>query len=303
MPNTLAHVGVQSLATHIGVRGADPKWIYLGCVIPDLPWILQRVVHAATSGVDPYSLRAYVIVQSSLFGSLILCAAVALVATSFWRVFGILGLNVVFHLLLDACQMKWANGVHFLAPFSWDLTNWGFFWPENILTYFLTGLGLVAVVWQWRGSIEHKLEFSPLSMPRVMGSVLLVTGYFLLPFLFLDGPREANNHYLKTLNASQDRVGQYVELDRARYVTTPDAQYLSYYGGAERVPVEPLELHSLATVSVRGIFVEDHKLRVIETHLHPEGLRDYASYLGLGLIVVIWAVAWRRETQALIAKR
>jgi hypothetical protein len=72
----------------------------------------------------------------------VLSAAAALLAQAFWRTWAILGGNAVLHLILDAMQTKWGNGVHFLVPFSWDLTNWGLFWPESAVTYGLTAFGL-----------------------------------------------------------------------------------------------------------------------------------------------------------------
>ena len=75
MPNTLAHLGVQSLATRALIRDSDLKWIYLGCIVPDLPWTLNRLVKTTVPSVDLYDLRLYVIVQASLFFCLLLSFA------------------------------------------------------------------------------------------------------------------------------------------------------------------------------------------------------------------------------------
>ncbi len=121
MPNTLAHFGVQSVLSHAALHDAEPKWVILGCLIPDLPWIFQRVVAELFPRVPAYELRLYVIVQASLGISLLLCATVALLTSAPFKVFRILAVNTLVHLLLDACQIKWANGVHLFAPFSWEL--------------------------------------------------------------------------------------------------------------------------------------------------------------------------------------
>ena len=63
------------MATHEVLRDADPRWMYLGCVIPDLPRFLQRILLVAVPGIDPYALRAYLVVQASFFGYLLACAA------------------------------------------------------------------------------------------------------------------------------------------------------------------------------------------------------------------------------------
>ena len=51
MPNTLAHIGAQSL---LQARSAVPRpsylgLVWLGCVLPDVPWIASRVL-AKTAG-------------------------------------------------------------------------------------------------------------------------------------------------------------------------------------------------------------------------------------------------------------
>ena len=63
------------------------------------------------------------------------------------RVFLVLGFGVLLHLLIDACQIKWGNGPHFLVPFDWRLTNFGFFWPEQLPSHLLTALGGLYVIY------------------------------------------------------------------------------------------------------------------------------------------------------------
>jgi hypothetical protein len=94
-------------------------------VIPDVPWILQRIVSAGftASVVDPYDLRLYTIVQSSLIACLVLSLALSLLSSAPRRVFMLLAFNSFVHLLLDAMETKWANGVNLFAPFSWQLLN------------------------------------------------------------------------------------------------------------------------------------------------------------------------------------
>jgi hypothetical protein len=116
MPNALAHLGVQCLATRFLLKDVDYKWIYLGCIIPDLPWILQRIVKLAFPSIDHYDLRLYVVIQSSFCFCFLLSAALATLSVNYWKTLAILGFNSFLHLFLDACQIKRAKGVHFLAP-------------------------------------------------------------------------------------------------------------------------------------------------------------------------------------------
>ena len=131
MPNTLGHLGVQGVVTRALIRDADLKWICAGVVVPDVPWILQRALRWVLPVELAVDLRLYVIVQASLAWTLVLAGALALATAAPGRVFRVLSLGAVVHLVLDAAQIHWGNGVHFLAPASWRLTRFGLFWPES----------------------------------------------------------------------------------------------------------------------------------------------------------------------------
>ena len=295
MPNTLAHIGGQGPLTHAAFRDADPKWIYLGCVIPDLPWILQRIIRVAIPSIDLFALRAYVVAQASLLNCLILCVAIALLTKHMWRVGAVLGANVGLHLVIDALQTKWANGVHFLAPWSWSLANWGLFWPESWITYVLTGLGLAFVVVRWRTGVQRRPASARVDAMRRAGSIALIGAYFALPLLLLQGPVSADNHFLKTLGLS-DRAGHYVECDRAQYRRTAGGEAVLQCWNAEPIRVKGLNAPVPATVSVRGVFVDDDTMRVIEHHIHSGWFREGASYVGLALTLMIWMIALSKHT-------
>jgi hypothetical protein len=131
LPNTLAHIGIGGTLTRLAIKGADLKWIYLGCLIPDLPWIFQRLGNILIPNINLYDLRLYVIVQSTLLFSIILSLALTSFSKEYIRTFLILAFGSLIHLLLDSLQEKWTNGVLLLAPFNWDLMNFNLFWPES----------------------------------------------------------------------------------------------------------------------------------------------------------------------------
>lgn len=293
MPNTLATAGVQGLGSRTIVPDVDLKWVYLSCAIPDLPWILQRATHGILPWIDPFALRSYVIIQASLFGCLIFSAAIALFARKVWTVLAVLAGNVVVHLGLDAMQTKWGNGVHFFAPFSWEITNWGLFWPESVPTYVLTALGLLYIAWHWRSSVNEPPGVTWPDMWRLTGALILLGGYFVGPLFLLQEPIDADTHSLKTLSVTSGRTGRSVEIDRARYVETKGKHFLEHYGG--RVQVEKLRIQAPAIVSIRGVFVDENMIGVLKLHLHSNGIRNYSSYLGLGLIAALWFGAWFRH--------
>lgn len=294
MPNTLAHVGAQTLATRSLIQNADPKWIYLGCVIPDLPWILQKIVQFAGLAVDPYLLRAYLIAQASLLSSLVLCGAIAMLARHFWQIFALLSGNVVLHLILDAMQTKWANGVHFWAPLSWELTNWGLFWPEHAMTYVLTGLGLIVAIWYWRNARERDPGIDVKNGWRLAGALSLTLVYFALPAVLIHGPVGADNHYLDTLRHAEDRVGAYVECDRASLRRSEGETVLQCWDGKPRTVEGVDDVDAPAKVSVRGEVAQGGGVVVTDRHVHLRGVRDAASYVGLALVAGVWIVAWTR---------
>lgn len=289
MPNTLAHLGVQGLATRTLLRDADLKWVYVGCVIPDIPWIVQRATKVLPVAVDLYDLRLYSVVQATLGFCLLLSFALAMLSARFWRSFTILALNSFLHLFLDALQVKWANGVHFLAPFSWRLTCFELFWPESVPTYFLTAFGLIYLVVNWRPSIRFPFDVKIRPFTRIYMLIVLIAIYFILPFFLLNGPKEANNHFVKTLSSRNDRSGSYVELDRVIYVPKPSGDVLGTFA-KEEIRVEGIKLDHSASVSVRGTFVGTDLIRVSEKHVHARWFRSGASYMGLGLVGLLWSI-------------
>jgi hypothetical protein len=287
MPNTLAHLGVQGIITRSLLKDVDYKWVYLGCIIPDLPWILQRIVRSVYPDIDPYDLRLFVIIQSTLCFCLILSAAIATLSVNFWRVFAILGLNSFLHLFIDACQTKWANGVHFLAPFNWHLINFGLFWPESLPTYILTIFGIGYLLWNWRPAVVIPIHITWRPAIRLFALIAVVAVYFSLPLLLLDGPEGADNHFVKTLRTLHDRPGRHIELDRNSYISHPSGGAIRTFTG-EELNVDDMRLDYSAPVSVKGSFVTEDKIQVSQYHVHSKWIRDGSSYLGLLLTFALF---------------
>lgn len=287
MPNMLAHYGVQGVVTRLCIRDADPKWTLLGCLIPDLPWILQRLGRVLLPGLDLYDLRLYAIVQASFAACLLLCGALALMASAPWKVFRILALNALLHLLLDACQTKWANGVHLVAPFSWRLFNIGLFWPESLPTLLLTLFGLVYVIYLWRcADVEPRSPWRP-ALRRSLFALLLLGMYTLVPLVFLSAPYAQDNHSIKTLRERPLRTGRAVEFDRMRYLKRPTGDVIRTFA-REELDVIGAPLDHTAIVSVRASFVDPGRIHIRHLHVHWGRARDVASYLGLLLLVAYW---------------
>ncbi|MEJ2238231.1 MAG: hypothetical protein P8X82_08050 [Gemmatimonadales bacterium] len=289
MPNVLAHFGVQTVASRGLIRRADFKWIFLGCVIPDVSWILLRAIATLAPGVDPYGLRLYGIAQASLIVSLLLCGALALLSARPRLVFGILSLNTLLHLLLDATQTKWGNGVHLLAPFSWQQWNAGLYWPDSLITYILTAGGLAAWAWAWL-----RPESRPVASGRpaaravpLTSAALLLAAYLTVPLGLGGGPLAADNLSVRTLVEREARVGRPVQFDRERYERGSGGDSIFSFA-KEGFAVQGERARRSTRVSAKGTFVAPDTVRIHALHEHPRGTRDLFSYLGLLLLVMYW---------------
>jgi hypothetical protein len=297
MPNTLGHLGVQAGITRVLIKDADLKWIALGAMIPDVPWIIQRLAWSAPITIPAYDLRLYAIVQSSLFFSLVVSAALAALARQPAPTFAILALGSWLHLILDAMETKWGNGVHFFAPFSWHQTSFALFWPEGLVAYLLSLAGVLAMIYGWKRMpvVPVVLAWPPLG--HCLLSALLFLGYLGLPLLLMSGPQAADNHYVKTLRMASERAGRTVEIDRPAYRKQPHGSTLRIFTG-ESFDVRGREPPSSGTVSVQGRFVDRNTLEIARYHAHPPAVRDAASYLGLALVAALWLRALVRGAGA-----
>ena len=293
MPNTLAHLGIQGLATRAIFRDADYKWIYVGCILPDLPWIIQRAIKIILPDISLYDLRLYSIAQASLAISLIAAVAIAFLTVSPRKTFTILGFSIITHLLLDSLQTKWANGVHFFAPLSWKLVNFELFWPESLQTYVLTVGGLIYLLINWKSASKIAFKFSFHRPKMIILSILFSTLYFILPLYLMKGPEVADNHFVQTLRDKNHRKGLYVEMDRNHYRNEDGDHGVLNSFASESIKIRGIEPKiDDATMSLRGTFVSNSEIEASEFHVHHGSFREISSYVGLSLVMLlcIWSL-------------
>lgn len=286
MPNTLVHLGVQSVSTKALFRGADFKWIALGCIIPDIPWIIKRFIIVSGIGVDQYDLTQYASVQASLLFCIVLSGSIAILCARPQRIFLLLGVNAFVHLLLDAMQIKWANGVHFFAPYSWKMTRFDLLWPEHLIIYILTALGFLTLAYfgvrDWKQQVVFRLR----PVQNII-AVLLLSLYLILPFWLRSGPDSADNHFVVTLKNVKERSGKYVELDRSRYRSSDST--VEIFSG-ERVAVTGKLPSRDTLLSLKGRFTDSGTIQVTAFHSHSR-LRDMSSIIALLGILLVWMMA------------
>ncbi len=304
MPNTIAHFAVNGLVTRRLLPEASLPLIYAGCVVPDLPWILQRAINGLNPGADVYDVRLYCINQASLISCAVFSLAVALLFARWRMAFSILALGSLLHLLLDACQVKWSNGVSLLVPWSWSLLNFGLFWPESVWTVLLTVSGLIYYLAMFGKATAPLPAFSRNPWRMAVAGALLA-GWLVLPTFWMDDAFAANNHCVATLHPdhSGERPGKAVELDRIPFLSSKDGGGDLVIFGGERVHSEGFDPGHDAKVSVQGRFSEVDRIVVSNSHIHHSWLREAASYGGLALVALVWLKSPMRRFQAMVRDR
>lgn len=295
MPNTLAHIGINGLLTKSIIKKSDLLWIYLGCLIPDFPWIVRKAVALLMPNINGYELQSYVIVQASLFFSIILSVGFSSLSKKPGKTFLILFLGSLFHLLLDPIQTKWANGVHLFAPINWELINYGIFWPESYVTYLLTFLGLVFFLFTLRELKTYNLDLI-ISKSRVFGTILFFGVYLFLPITFMPNVVNADNHFVGTLKDIDNRENKYVEMDRRkiRFDESTNSYWIKSFDEDE-IELENVSKITSSKLSIKGKFVSTDKIWVTEYHENWVIFRDGSSYVGLFLIFFAWFYSAKRK--------
>lgn len=304
MPNTLIHLGLQGAAARAAWRGADLAWVYLGCLIPDLPWIARRAVLASAPPADPLALQVASGVQSSLAFCLLLAGAIALVASKPARTFALLAAMSLLHLLLDAAEIKWANGIHLLAPLDWRLTNYGVVWPDHPLVLGLTGVCAGIVVLSWRSALRSPAAAEAAPGPtagaralRWTAAAALLAAYVLAAPRLVPAAVAADTYFAGTLREVASRPGRAIAMDRAPCVPAGEGAVRLTAANGETMDATGFTLERPALVSVEGRFETPGRLRVERWHVHAAGSRDLASAAGVGAVGLIWLVrlvgAWR----------
>jgi hypothetical protein len=177
-------------------------------------------VVAVGLSIDPIDLRLYTMAQASLAGTLLLCAALAATTIAPRLVLTVLGLNALLHLLLDATEVKWGNGVHLFAPFAWRMTSFDLVAGESTLMLALTiagTLGLALEIARPRVPVVG-LDLRP---RRLAAAAALLAAYLLAPLPFLDAVEGSDSYSVKTLRDVAGRLGRAVSLDRTAFLA-PD---------------------------------------------------------------------------------
>ena len=241
--------------------------------------------------VDPFDVRLYVYAQASLAITLLLCGACAAWSTDPPRVFAVLGINAIFHLLLDAGQIKWGSGALIAAPFSWETTRFELFWPESLPTTLITVIGAIVIAWEIRAR-RRTVAAIVVDRRRFVTSALLLAAYSLTPLLAMPSVDTHDVHYIRTLREIRERPGRRIEIDRAPFVRDGDRGFIQLWTGERLEIVGPLP-EGTGRLSLQGSFENEDTIRLDATHVHRFS-RDVASYIGLLALPLLW-LPWARR--------
>ncbi len=276
MPNTLCHVALQAPLNRLFCKDSDLLWVILACIIPDIPWILLRGLLSLQT-LDPFSLRLFTSIQASLVFCLILSAALAQLSRLPLRTFSILGLNCLIHLLLDATQVKWGNGVHLFPPFNWSALQWHIFWPEHPLGIVITVFGFGYFLRIWPRMLSERVQLPTFGTSRILILLCCLLFYLTGPLLFLQRLEQTDYYSIRTLRDVQGRSGRQIEFDRVPYshiektITTFSGEQLRLTGETPR---------ESGIISLQGRFLSATTVQASRFHQHSR-MRDWASLLGL----------------------
>ncbi len=285
MPNTLAHFAAQGALSRGLFRAFDPRVVFLGCLLPDLPWILRRAIVGFGLPVDTFDLRLYTMGLASLAITLMLAAALAALTDAPRQVLLVLGVNVLLHLLLDATEVKFGNGVHLLAPVSWRMTSFDLIPGESPVYLALTLAGALVAAWVIARPRGMSVRLVP-RPARIAIALALGAAYLAAPLPFLGAIEASGSYSVKTLRERDARRGRSVSLDRTGFVATPAGGLVQLWTGERVRATGNLPNHD-ATVSLHGTFLEPDVLRVDRIAVH-RGHRDWPSYLGLVLLALVF---------------
>jgi len=281
LPNTLCHIAIQAPLGRT-VFGKDRLlFILIACIIPDLPWILLKGL-LPLNCFNPYDLRLYCTAQASLLFCLIFSAALAACSRQSGMIFLVLGSNCLFHLLLDGLEIKWGNGVHLIAPWSWTMMQVGLVWPEHpvILFFSLAGfLYLLYLLYSRRNTRNCPMRPNFSGKTKIAAAIFFLSCYFLAPLFFLKQMEKADTYNIHTLRMQDERPGKPLAFDRVHYFS--QQQTLQTFAG-ERIIVVGSQPASSGRVSFRGRFLTPTSFLSTEHHYHRDG-RDLATLIGLFL--------------------
>ncbi len=281
MPDLLTHFGATYLLSRPLPWRIDLRLLFLGALLPDLPWILSRVLKTLTP-LDPINLSAYLIPFSTPLVVLLVAACIALLHQRPLTCFAILGTAGLLNIVLDCLQTRPVSGPLLLYPLSFHRYSLHWFWPEDIISYVAVGVSLVCMAFAMRRPIGP----TPFRLRNLRLVVSLLFGICVLTVL-THKPLIAQNVYnLGFASQPENWEGQWVTLESRRVVDRNLVEVERSRGLRVQIKGD-VELYPGEVVSLGG-FYRDGKIYTEMVHRHRRGLRNLFSYVALLIFVAVW---------------
>jgi hypothetical protein len=297
MPNTLCHFAIQGPTSRLIFKNSTILWIMTGCIIPDIPWMVQRLI-LPFHLFNHYDERLYFTIQASLVFCLLLSTTLALCTSMPIRIFTLLAMNCLVHLLLDTTEIKWGNGVHLFAPLTWQMLQFNLIWFENMISLIGSVAGLLYLALFWKKAVLQKIGLIPLSWYRYAGIFCCLFLYLAAPFSFIADVEKANNRYIHTLREWSARPGQHIEFDRVPYFH--ETQSIRIFTG-ESISLQGDIPEQSGLISFKGTFLSEGRIAVSIHHIH-NNFRDNGSYLGILLFCALWLLSLLKNNNHKLAE-
>lgn len=288
MPDLLTHFGSTYLVFRpMGYKDEIPL-MYLGALIPDMPWIANRIFYFFDFS-DPIQRLAYLIPFSTPFMAVIAALIIALTQRNTLRSFAMLLIAALFHILLDTMQTRIAEGSLLLYPASFTQYSFGWFWPEDTISYVAVGIGFIVTMF----SLIVSGPRPGIQKTRLHLIIVLALIAALFPVLTIDRIISANAYRTGFLEAPQKWEGKQISLERETVIS---ANAIKTFSG---LTVKVAGKHNLQTgqsVSIRGYYSNGTVYpELIHYHNAP---RDIFSYIALFIFVCIWLnIPWKIRTR------
>jgi hypothetical protein len=186
-----------------------------------------------------------------------------------------------FHLLLDACQTRYGNGVAFLYPASWHTYNFELFGPEDHigLAFLAISTGVVLHSF-WKG-----LPPLPLRRPSWRGALMLGGGFVLMPLITWHEALEANVFNMAFVYSPSTFEGKEIGFERNRLISSTPARLRTWYGRELVLDGVPDDAMPGDSVSLCGTY-RAGTLEVERFHVHWPHRHTTPSLIALALLVL-----------------
>jgi len=301
MPDWLIHLGA-TYAVGRPVRRWDPRWLFLGAVLPDL---VPRVAGSAIATMDwlaPLREPAVGLYLAFLHTPLsvgLLALAVGVFAADRREAGRGLLFGSAIHLVLDLCQRTLGGGMNLLYPFDLHPFSLQLAWYENPLTYALAplfGAALLWIAWQQRRVVRPPVFARPTGRGLLVAvAALAVT--FVTPLFCLERAVEANINATGLAAHPDQYEGRQVGLAVALVAEVgPDEVKLEVNDvlfGVPRASLPTVEVDDRA--SVMGVY-RSGRIEPTDSFVHDYDFKRAVSIAGLLLLVLFWFPAsWVRR--------